>query len=366
MKQLCADYYWQNEQDATDADNQRSIKQRESRSLTWSTGNNGNTVIRLSLPPEMAAAFLNGVEQSLEQLEQSTCSMSQRRADAAVLMAESSLHSAGREIATADRYQVIVSVDASELKSKQTHQQPAKRASIAGVGPLARETARRLSCDCSVSTLAHSKGEPVSIGKKTRVWPTAMARAIKARDQHCVFPGCTQSRHLQIHHIKHWADGGSTSMSNAACLCSAHHLLVHEGGYRIEQVDGSEQRMDEQFNTQSADRDNTLIDVERLLRNSRESFDFVRSVSPTRFRFRVIDSKGCDIRDSDCLEKDSTRSEYLPDQSTRSECGSIDTFAETHHHHHVAESVADYHYWISNPSEFGRDAAMTNHCPELH
>ena len=44
--------------------------------------------------------------------------MSQRRTDAAVLMAETSLLAAGRDIATADRYQVIVSMEASEVVRK--------------------------------------------------------------------------------------------------------------------------------------------------------------------------------------------------------------------------------------------------------
>jgi hypothetical protein len=189
-----------------------------------------------------------------------------------------------------------------------------------------------------------------------------MARAIKARDQHCVFPGCTQSRHLQIHHIKHWADGGSTCVSNAATLCSAHHQLVHEGGYRIEKVEGNQQTTAEQFNRQSAGNSGALIDVERNLRNSRGSFDFVRSVSPSRFRFRVVDSEGRDIRDPNSRENHSTRSESMSEQSTRSECASIDNFAETHHRHHVAEPAAEYQYWTSTTYQHGRDAHIANHC----
>ncbi len=93
-------------------------------------------------------AFLNSVEHSLSQLDDTreqlndTNSMSRHRADAAMLMAETSLQSAGREIATADRYQVIVSVDASELSTvdtavtaKSNNSNPSKRPSVKGAGP---------------------------------------------------------------------------------------------------------------------------------------------------------------------------------------------------------------------------------------
>ncbi|MFB3105114.1 MAG: HNH endonuclease signature motif containing protein, partial [Pseudomonadales bacterium] len=34
--------------------------------------------------------------------------------------------------------------------------------------------------------------------------------------------------------IQHWSAGGETSLDNLLLLCSRHHVLVHEGGFRIE------------------------------------------------------------------------------------------------------------------------------------
>ena len=284
VKRLCDGYRWKdNELDGAEEseENDRALRQWSSRSLRWDELGNGSTRIQLILPPEIARAFLASVEHSLNQLDQtddSEATFSQRRADAAVRMAETSLQAAGRDTATADRYQVIVSVDAAELAvsgnmapgtapAADENGTPSRRATINGAGPIARETARRIACDCSVATHMTANGEPTDIGRKSRLWPNAMARAIKDRDQHCQFHGCTQTQNLQIHHMTHWADGGSTSVSNGVCLCQGCHTRVHEGGYAIQPVDGNEQRLQEQFEQQQRSDDLSLFDVEKELRN---------------------------------------------------------------------------------------------------
>src|SRR5712664_834166 len=43
----------------------------------------------------------------------------------------------------------------------------------------------------------------------------------------------------QGHHIRHWAHGGPTTLSNLALLCRRHHRAVHEEGYQVDrQPDG--------------------------------------------------------------------------------------------------------------------------------
>ena len=334
VQRLCNGYRWQEGDKKEGEDNDRAVKQWQSRAFTWQETSIGSTRIQLTLPPDLAQAFLNSVEQSLNRLDKSEkddrdtsgdasteSNLSQRRADAAVLMAESSLQHAGRNIAAADRYQVIVSVDAADITGS-THKQdtPSKLPTIKGAGPIARETARRIACDCSISTHIKSNGEPMDIGRISRIWPNAMERAIKERDQHCQWPGCTRTHHLPIHHIIHWADGGKTSIDNGVAVCQYHHSLLHEGGYTIERANSSEQLINEQFEQQRHTNVAGLFDFEKDLRNDRESFDKIRNLQPTRYRFIVKNAQGVDIRtlpalpiDTDSLGADSQDASGSPD-----------------------------------------------------
>ncbi len=72
---------------------------------------------------------------------------------------------------------------------------------------------------------------------------------------------------------------------------------MHEGGYRIERVNDEQKRLDAQFQRQQAT-PQTTNEVEKVLRDSRQSFEQVRTLSPTRFRFRVVNREGEDIRDT--------------------------------------------------------------------
>jgi hypothetical protein len=96
------------------------------------------------------------------------------------------------------------------------------------------ETSRRLSCDASVVRVTHNGDSSVlDVGRKTRTIPPALRRALEVRDCGCRFPGC-HLRFTDAHHVKHWADGGETGLSNCLLLCGWHHRLVHEAGWRVE------------------------------------------------------------------------------------------------------------------------------------
>ena len=95
------------------------------------------------------------------------------------------------------------------------------------------ETARRLACDAARVTMQHGPaGEVLSVGRRTRTISPALRRALAARDRHCRFPGCRATR-CDGHHVRHWAHGGETALSNLVLLCRRHHRAVHEEGFRV-------------------------------------------------------------------------------------------------------------------------------------
>ena len=105
---------------------------------------------------------------------------------------------------------------------------------------VAADTARRLACDCgTVELVEDGDGTPLSVGRRTRTIPAALRRALARRDATCQFPGCTNRRFLDGHHLIHWIHGGETSLVNLCRLCRRHHSFVHEHGYRVERQEGA-------------------------------------------------------------------------------------------------------------------------------
>ena len=130
------------------------------------------------------------------------------------------------------RYQVVVHVEAPALADPDHPGQSA----LEDGQHVPAETSRRLACDASRVVMRHDAvGRVVEIGARTRTIPPALRRALHHRDQGCRFPGCG-SRYTQGHHIRHWAQGGPTTLSNLALLCRRHHRAVHEDGFQMERL----------------------------------------------------------------------------------------------------------------------------------
>jgi 5-methylcytosine-specific restriction endonuclease McrA len=164
--------------------------------------------------------------------------MAQQQADALALIAETALHHGLDPGAPGERYQVVIHVDAPVLADVDA---PGQSALDDGT-QVSAETSQRLACDATrVVRRQDADGRVTEIGARTRTIPPALRRALQHRDRACRFPGCGV-RFAEGHHIRHWAHGGPTTLSNLALLCRRHHRAVHEEGYQVERLDDDELR----------------------------------------------------------------------------------------------------------------------------
>ncbi|MDP9198939.1 MAG: HNH endonuclease [Pseudomonadota bacterium] len=214
----------------------RAAQQQRNQTLWWFHESDGSLSIKGRLPAEVGALFIKAIQAAedaipaqkdvpAETFSDACLTAGARRVEALGRMAESFLANGSAELAGSDRQQIVVHVGAETLKHDH-----AGRCELEAGPSLAAETARRLACDASViRILENERGEPLNVGRKTRTIPPAIRRALNSRDRGCRFPGCTFTRYVDGHHVKHWAKGGETKLSNLVTLCRFHHRQVHEG-----------------------------------------------------------------------------------------------------------------------------------------
>jgi hypothetical protein len=76
---------------------------------------------------------------------------------------------------------------------------------------------------------------PLDVGMSENV-PAGIRNAVLIRDQHCCWPGgCSQpASACHVHHVRHKARGGKTSVKDCALLCAFHHLIaIHQWGWTL-------------------------------------------------------------------------------------------------------------------------------------
>jgi hypothetical protein len=253
---------------------EREAQQYAQRGLTYFHDADGSLVVKLRLTAEGGAVFLKAMAAALPEIPlprdddgrkaansmgsaehrqpalhvsaETRCALpgsrtfdgrvptpAARRADALVVLAESFLQFGVAAMKGGDRHQIVVHVDDCTLRRGE-----AGRCELDEGPGIPVQTARRLACDASIVTITEDeRGDPLDVGRKTRSIPPALRRALASRDKGCVFPGCTHTRYVDGHHIRHWADGGETRLSNLVTLCRFHHRAVHEGGLQVERCD---------------------------------------------------------------------------------------------------------------------------------
>lgn len=237
--------------DPAEAERQGALHHHCHRKLDTRWDEHGCLEIHARLTAEQGAVVLKALEAAAAESPQDAeaptpaeclkpAACQHRRADALVLMANQSLQHAAADVNSADRYQVVVHVDSQvlsgDLQAKPTGEPDCY---IEKQVALPVETARRLSCSCKIVTALTAGSEPLNIGRSSRAISTPIRRALAIRDGQCQFPGCDCDRHLDAHHIVHWASGeGETSLENLIEVCHYHHVQLHEGGFSVQRLEG--------------------------------------------------------------------------------------------------------------------------------
>ena len=229
------------------AENRETVRRHRSRALHVYQDEDGMVVIHGRLTPEVGAVVKQALKAACDRMyrrarvndpEGDPPSVGQQQADALGLIAETALHHDLDPGAPGERYQVVVHVDEPALADPD---QPGQSVLEEGTH-VSAETSRRLACDASRVVMRHdADGAVVEIGARTRTIPPALRRALQHRDHGCRFPGC-ELQFTDGHHIRHWANGGPTTLSNLALLCRRHHRAVHEQGFTLEREPGGELR----------------------------------------------------------------------------------------------------------------------------
>lgn len=198
----------------------------EHRRLHVSPTFEGSVVINGRLDPEGGARLIAALKDALPP---SGGTPAQRRADALVALV------------TGERPGVTLHLIATEATLTTSPASPGSSAvldqpssEISGLGTVPASISRRLACDATVGT---RDAAGLSLGRSRRLVSRSQRQALAVRDGGCSFPGCDRPPEwTDAHHLHHWADGGNTDLDNLVLLCRRHHVLCHEGSWRLERM----------------------------------------------------------------------------------------------------------------------------------
>jgi len=281
----------------------RQELQHESRSVSCYQDDDGMWIIYAKLPAEEGGLIAKALKElgdrladsnidstksvsaetfSLEKQEEKL-TFPQRRADALIAITEHYLADPDLELLKgAERCQLVLHVRAGSLNQ-------GLGASLDGRW-LIPNAARRMACDAGLMVVEEDEvGNVLNIGRRSRIIPPAMSRALAIRDGCCQFPGCCDNHYVEGHHIKHWADGGDTKLDNLVTLCRYHHRELHKGSFflslkpeAVQSADSKPVRFAERLCFSKVDR---YFDAP-----FNKTKDFVIAANPAKFTCACCDS----------------------------------------------------------------------------
>jgi len=137
-----------------------------------------------------------------------------------------------RVSATGGTPEVLVRIDAGALRRGEVRD--GELCEIDGVGPISVTAARSLMGEGFFTLLVEDGRDICTVTSTNRTVPRRVRKALMLRDEHCVVPGCAATQGLQIDHWgRDYGWGGPTALDNLCRLCSVHHKMKTEQGWRL-------------------------------------------------------------------------------------------------------------------------------------
>jgi hypothetical protein len=195
---------------------------------------NGMVAGEFALPAVEGESLLTAVDALMPPpADDDTRTTTQRRADALGDLGRAFLEGSQTPVVGGERPHMVFHVDTTGLKGESGGIHETQDGHV--LDPFA---VSRLACDASVSRVVFGPdSELLDYGRKTRVIPAGLRRAVIARDRHCVANGCGRSaKWCDVHHIIWWIDGGETVIDNLCLLCRYHHTQIHLGQLTLENL----------------------------------------------------------------------------------------------------------------------------------
>ena len=208
-----------------------AMSQRDRRRLRLIEYADGMTAIDGLLDPESAAVVRTALDPFMMPAAGDDRTAEQRRLDGLVAMGRQSLSGGMAGPAGRRRAQVIVLVSEASLRGK-----PGAPAADMGRGAMVpAESARRIACDCVLTTVSvDADGKPAHPGRSRRTFTPGEWAVMAARDRGCRWPGCGAPLDwCDGHHLDSWVFTRRTSVATSVLLCDQHHRKVHEGGWTL-------------------------------------------------------------------------------------------------------------------------------------
>lgn len=208
----------------------REDELRSRSGLTITRGRDGLIVFVLKAHPEAAGFVMTALDartaprriptfDEVEPTARDDRTLAQRRLDAFVDIARESLaHDNGRLAGTAVTLSVTMTLDALLTGVGTAH--------ISGIdAPISARTARRLAAEAEIIPIVlGGAGEPLDVGRSSRLFTEPQRRALALRDGGCIWPGCdAPPGWCEVAHLVPWSRGGPTDLGNGALMCAFHH-----------------------------------------------------------------------------------------------------------------------------------------------